>query len=216
MNCFLEAISLGARNFRSFNKRISRNSYDDIRWRQPFKMINYCFPKKLRIRSWRDGKMTDDRWWITLLSLNWILEQKLRRDAADSSNNRQATNLDSSNFVAFLSEVCPKNKTIFDNWGFRSQEQCSTNLNSTVILIMLVKLRHFFADRHNKLHWRNNRKSLSIRSSEIVCRFLLCLRQKPFTTTTISASICDRNPWMKTFVGHLKTGSFFGARCGFG
>lgn len=75
MDCIWEAISLKKWIFRSYEKdwralpefHRQTMTYSGVN----ITKINYYFPKK--------QEMTDDHWGITMMSINWILEQKPER-----------------------------------------------------------------------------------------------------------------------------------------
>lgn len=117
------------------SSRNSQSSNDDIRWRQ-----HHDDKLLLPQNSWRWREMTDDHWWITSLSINWILAQKpLSRGANQITQTIGGRN---PIYVRFLPADRPKKiSTIGD---LEVSEQCSTSLTSPVILIMLVKLLSSF------------------------------------------------------------------------
>lgn len=225
MNCIQEAISLKWKKSESSEALLRRKEVERRGFHRQtmtysgvnITMINYCFPKKQNIQH--AGRWRRDDWWSlmnTLMSINWILEQKLRsREQINWTIDEAEIQFGSSqfSFILVFFAVCPK--TIFNNWRFRSQEQCSTNLNSPVILIMLVSF-FLLVDapiRKVVVHWWNNREILHTRSKQKSAKststrffFVRCetffwqRRQFPFQ------SPIEIHEWNS--VGHLKTGSF--------
>lgn len=168
--------------------------------------------------------MTDDHWWIMYMSINWILEQKLRKwskknhdEAADKLiNRRKGKNIQFSlarrSALRFFvpKKDTQQSPTIGD---LEASEQCSTNLNSTVILIMLVKA--LFFDSFCPLHWRNNRQSSPFfpvfgrkLSAKIVAKTQKLFSNNDNFRFNLSPCLADWNPWMK-FSVRSRNGLFF-------